>query len=90
MMAALVVQLTSAGGAGNGRVGDQAQAGASPRDVGRHFTALKSEMTSLKQQFKEARERAKLEAERKKHESEGAYEPQSQPAAAARPAGSSL
>jgi hypothetical protein len=82
MMAALVVQLTSAGGAGSGRAGDQARAGSTPKDVGRHFSALKSEMSSLKQQFKAARERAKLDAERQRRESEGTYEPQAQPTAA--------
>lgn len=75
MLAALVVQLTAAGGAGSGRAGEHAPSGDSAKDVGKHFSALKSEVSSLSQQFREARERAKLEAERKKREAEGAYEP---------------
>ena len=92
MMAALVVQLTSAGGAGSGRTGSPSQSGDTPKDVGKHFSALKSEVGSLKQQFREARERARLEAEQKKRESEGLYEPQTQrpTAVPASPGGSAL
>jgi hypothetical protein len=82
MMAALVVQLTAAGGAGSGRAGDPSQAGNTPKAVGKHFSALKTEVSSLKQQFREARERAKLEAEKKRREAEGFYEPQTDRAAA--------
>ena len=82
MMAALVVQLTSAGGAGSGRAGGPSQAGDTPKEVGKHFSALKTEVTSLKQQFREARERARLEAERKRREAGGFYEPQVDRAAA--------
>ncbi len=79
MMAALVVQLTSAGGAGSGQAGSPpSPSGDSPKDVGKHFSALKTEVGSLKQQFREARERAKLEAEQRKREAEGSYEPQTQ------------
>jgi hypothetical protein len=81
MMAALVVQLTSTGGAGSGRTGTGGESGASAKDVGKHFSALKNEVTSLSQQFREARERARLDNERKKREAEGFYEPP--PAAAA-------
>ncbi len=83
MMAALVVQLTSAGGAWSGKAGEQAKAGSSMEDVGRDFSALKNEVSSLSQQFHEARERARLEAERKKQESEGFYAPQNSRTAAA-------
>lgn len=83
MLAALVVQLTSAGGAGSGKAKEQAKAGSSTGDVGKHFSALKNEVTSLSQQFREAREKARLEAERKKQESEGVYAPPSQRTAAA-------
>jgi hypothetical protein len=84
MMAALVVQLTSAGGAGSGRTGSPpSQSDDSARDVGKHFSALKTEVGSLKQQFREARERARLEAEQRKREAEGFYEPQTERAAAA-------
>ena len=82
MMAALVVQLTSAGGAGSGRAGGPSQAGDTPKEVGKHFSALKTEVSSLKQQFREARERARLEAEQRKREAEGFYEPQTDRAAA--------
>ncbi|WP_224245591.1 hypothetical protein [Hyalangium gracile] len=93
MMAALVVQLTSAGGAGSGRPGEkQGNAGSSMKDVGKHFTALKGEVKSLSQQFREAKERARLEAERKKQEEEGFHAPQTQRPAAvpAAPGGSAL
>jgi hypothetical protein len=92
MMAALVVQLTSAGGAGGGQTGSPSESGDSPKDVGKHFSALKTEVGSLKQQFREARERARLDAEQKKRESEGLYEPQTQRATAvpASPGGSAL
>lgn len=80
MMAALVVQLTSAGGAGSGRAGALPSAGDSAKDVERHFSALKTEVSSLAQQFREARERARQEAERKKMEAEGIHEPQAEPA----------
>ena len=92
MMAALVVQLTSAGGAGSGRTGSPSQAEDSSKDVGRHFSALKTEVGSLKQQFREARERARLEAEQRKREAEGFYEPQTQRATTApsSPRGSAL
>jgi hypothetical protein len=80
MMAALVVQLTSAGGAGSGQTEERLQAEASPKQ---HFSALKTEVTSLKQQFKEARERARLESERRQQESEALYEPQTRSAAGA-------
>jgi hypothetical protein len=81
MMAALVVQLTSAGGAGSGRTASPSEG--STKEVGKHFSALKTEVGSLKQQFREARERARLEAEQRKREAEGSYEPQTQRAAAA-------
>jgi hypothetical protein len=76
MMAALVVQLTAAGGAGSGQAGGDGKASGSAEDVGKHFSALKNEVSSLSQQFSEARERARLEAERKKREAQGFHEPQ--------------
>jgi hypothetical protein len=93
MMAALVVQLTSAGGAGSGRTASQPSQAEDPsKDVGKHFAALKTEVGSLKQQFREARERARLEAEQRKREAEGSYEPQIQRATPvpASPGGSAL
>ncbi len=83
MMAALVVQLTATGGAGSGRTGTGGEAGASAKDVGKHFSALKNEVSSLSQQFREARERARLENERKKREAQGFYESPSPAAAGA-------
>ncbi|MDY7229401.1 hypothetical protein [Hyalangium rubrum] len=83
MMAALVVQLTSAGGAGSGQAGEGSKAGASTKDVGKHFSALKTEVTSLKEQFRQAKERARLDSERRKREEEGFYEPQTSAAAGA-------
>ncbi|MFL5350424.1 MAG: hypothetical protein ACJ8AT_37105 [Hyalangium sp.] len=92
MLAALVVQLTSAGGAGSGTASEQEKAGSSAADVGKHFSALKNEVTSLSQQFREARQKARLEAERKKQESEGVYAPPNQRTAAvpSTPGGQSL
>jgi hypothetical protein len=92
MMAAIVVQLTAAGGAGSGPAGRDSHAGSSAKDVGKHFSALKNEMASLKQQFREAKERARLEAERKKREAEGSYAPQTQGTVGANtsPGGNSL
>jgi hypothetical protein len=83
MMAALVVQLTTAGGAGSGRASDDGKTGSSAEDVGKHFSALKNEVSSLSQQFREARERGRLETERKKREAQGFYEPQTPTAAGA-------
>jgi hypothetical protein len=74
MMAALVVQLTATGGAGSGRTGAEGDSGGSAKDVGKHFSALKNEVSSLSQQFREARERARLDTERKKREAQGFYE----------------
>ena len=81
MMAALVVQLTATGGAGSGRTGAEGDSGGSAKDVGKHFSALKNEVSTLSQQFREARERARLDTERKKREAQGFYE--SPPPAAA-------
>ena len=83
MMAALVVQLTATGGAGSGRTGTGGESDASAKDVGKHFSALKNEVSSLSQQFREARERARLENERKKREAQGFYESPSPAAAGA-------
>ncbi|MBN1210332.1 MAG: hypothetical protein JXB05_36100 [Myxococcaceae bacterium] len=92
MMAALVVQLTSAGGAGSGQAGEHSRGSEPAKDVGRHFSALKDEVSSLSQQFREARERARLDAERKKREAEGAHEPQTSGSTGARanPGGDAL
>ena len=83
MMAALVVQLTATGGAGSGRTGTGGDSGASAKDVGKHFSALKNEVSSLSQQFRAARERARLDTERKKREAQGFYESPSPSAAGA-------
>lgn len=74
MMAALVVQLTATGGAGSGRTGAGGDSGTPAKDVGKHFSALRNEVSSLSQQFREARERAKLDTERKKREAQGFHE----------------
>jgi len=88
MMAALVVQLTATGGAGSGRTGAEGDSGGSAKDVGKHFSALKNEVSTLSQQFREARERARLDTERKKREAQGFYESPS-PAATGAAAGAS-
>jgi hypothetical protein len=79
MVAALVVQLTATGGARGGQGSPQTQEKVSGKDVGKHFSALRTEVSSLSQQFREAKERRRLEAERKQRESEGFYEPKVQP-----------
>ncbi len=64
-VAALLVQLMSAGGA------DGQAAGRSPGDSGSvstHFSALKSEVSSLSERFKAARERRRLQAEQEREE----------------------
>ena len=70
VVAAAMVQLMTAGGAG--AHGEQAaeRRDASAGDVGKHISALKGELSSLSEQFKAARERRRLEAERKKREDE--------------------
>jgi hypothetical protein len=69
-VAAMMVQLMAAGGAGS--QGEQAteRRDASAADVGKHLSALKGELTSLSEQFRVARERRRLEAEKKKRENE--------------------
>jgi hypothetical protein len=79
MMAALVVQLTATGGARGGQGSLDTMERGSGKDVGKHFSALKTEISSLSQQFREAKERRRREAEQKQRESEGFYEPKAQP-----------
>ncbi|SEM09067.1 hypothetical protein SAMN05444354_111123 [Stigmatella aurantiaca] len=79
MMAALVVQLTATGGARGGQGSQQTQERVSGKDVGKHFSALRTEVSSLSQQFREAKERRRREAEQKQRELEGFYEPKVQP-----------
>ncbi|ATB48939.1 hypothetical protein [Corallococcus macrosporus] len=67
-VAALVVQLMSAGGAG--AQGEQAagRERGDPGSVSTNLSALKSEVTSLSERFKAARERRRLQAEQEKQE----------------------
>lgn len=67
-VAALVVQLMSAGGAG--AQGEQAagrQQG-DPGSISTNLSALKGEVSSLSERFKAARERRRLQAEKEKQE----------------------
>ncbi len=72
LIAALVVRVTAAGGAGAG-VEEAArcrQAGNTWEEVRRHLSALRSEVSTLDQQFQEAREQHRMDAERQQRESE--------------------
>ena len=79
MLAAVVVQLTAAGGAGAGSHAQGRQAaernGASQPtpSIKESFSALKKEVDSLRHDYAEARERERREAERKKREAEVPY-----------------
>lgn len=78
MLAAVVVQLTAAGGAGAGNQARGRQAaernGASQApSIKESFSALKKEVDSVKHDYAEARERERREAERKKREAETPY-----------------
>jgi|GEM_PF-1527669 len=68
LIAALLVQMTTAGGAGarDERANEHVTA---TEDWNKHLSALKQEVDSVSEQFRVARERRRLEAERKKRES---------------------
>ncbi|ADO73244.1 uncharacterized protein STAUR_5474 [Stigmatella aurantiaca DW4/3-1] len=78
-MAALVVQLTATGGARGGQESANAEQKVSGKDVGKHLSALRTEVSSLSQQFREVKERRRREAEQKQRELEGFYEPKDSP-----------
>lgn len=88
MMAAMVVQLATGGAGASDKQGKQPSeptaGGRSNSDVGKHYSALKSEWKSLKQEFQAAREQARREAEAKKREAEACEEPKQQPTPAPR------
>jgi hypothetical protein len=65
-LAAVVVQLMTAGGAGSQDPRASERRDPDAESVGKHMSALKGELSSLSEQFKAARERRRLEAERKK------------------------
>lgn len=72
LIAALVVRVTAAGGAGAGveEAERRRQAGNTWEDVRKHLSALRSEVSTLDQQFQDARERHRLDAERQQRELE--------------------
>ncbi len=72
LVAALVVRMSAAGGAGGGVEGEaqHPRAGDTWEDVRKHFSALRSEISTLEVEFREARERHRLDAERKQQELE--------------------
>ncbi|WP_208752554.1 hypothetical protein, partial [Corallococcus carmarthensis] len=88
-LAALLMQMTSAGGAGSEgkRAGHPVdEAGTShPGAVKEDISSLKGEITSLKEQFRLARERQRLAAEEKQRQEEARYgvTPKATPAPAA-------
>ncbi len=67
-MAALLVQLMSAGGAG--AEGEQAavRAAGGSGSVSTHLSALKGEVSTLSERFKAARERRRLQTEKEREE----------------------
>ncbi|MCE9672765.1 hypothetical protein LY474_33665 [Myxococcus stipitatus] len=77
-MAALMVQMMTAGGAGaRGERVDERRDTAAAEDLGKNLKALKNEVASLRAQYQQARERRRLEAEQRKRESgEWTHEPQ--------------
>ncbi len=82
-VAATMVQLMAAGGAGahGERAAERRDAAAA--DLGKNFSALKSELSSVSEQFKAARERRRLEAEKKKRQDEEWHHGPATPAAPA-------
>ncbi|NBD09527.1 hypothetical protein [Corallococcus silvisoli] len=76
-LAALLMQMTSAGGAG----AEDKRAGKHVEDVGTEhkgavaedITSLKGEIVSLKEEFRRARERQRLAAEEKQRQEEARY-----------------
>ncbi len=88
-VAALLMQMTSAGGAGSEgrRAGNQLDLTGSqhPGGVKEELSSLKGEITSLKGQFRLARERQRLAAEEKQRQEEARYgvSPKATPAPAA-------
>ncbi|MBZ4417704.1 hypothetical protein K8638_14510 [Myxococcus sp. RHST-1-4] len=69
-LAAVVVQLMTAGGAGAHGERATEQRDAAADDLGKNLSALKGELSSLSEQFKAARERRRLAAEQKTREDE--------------------
>ncbi|HEX8825765.1 MAG TPA: hypothetical protein VF794_37995 [Archangium sp.] len=72
LVAALVVRMSAAGGAGVGAEGaeQRQEAGNSWEDVRKHFSALRNELSTLESQFQEAREKHRLDAERQQQQLE--------------------
>ena len=72
LVAALVVRLTAAGGAGAGADAElqRRQAGDTWEDVRKDFAALRKEVSTLETEFREARERHRVEAERQHQQQE--------------------
>jgi hypothetical protein len=72
LVAALVVRMSAAGGAGVGAEGEgqPQEAGNSWEDVRKHFSALRNELSTLESQFQEAREKHRLDAERQQQQLE--------------------
>ncbi|MFB1481554.1 hypothetical protein [Corallococcus sp. RDP092CA] len=86
-LAALLMQMTSAGGAGaeGRRAGNRLDPDHHSGAVKEDFSSLKGEISSLKEQFRLARERQRLAAEEKQRLEEARYgvTPKATPAPAA-------
>jgi hypothetical protein len=72
LVAALVVRMSAAGGAGGGVEGEaqHTQPGNTWEDVRKHFSTLHNEISTLQAEFLDAQERQRVDAERKQRELE--------------------
>jgi hypothetical protein len=72
LIAALVVRMSAAGGAGVGAEGQgqRPEATDSWEDVRKHFSALRNELSTVQTEFQAAREKHRLDAERQQQQLE--------------------
>ena len=72
LIAALVVRMSAAGGAGVGAEGEgqRQEAATSWEDVRKHFSTLRNELSALDAQFQEAREKHRVQSEQQKQQLE--------------------
>ncbi len=72
LVAALVVRMTAAGGAGAGVEvkGEHPPPGDSWEDVRKHFSALRNELSTLEADLRDAREKHRVQAERQQQQLE--------------------
>jgi hypothetical protein len=72
LIAALVVRMSAAGGAGVGAEGEgqRPEASSSWDDVRKHFSALRNELSTLDAEFREAREKHRVQSEQQQQKLE--------------------